>query len=449
MKVESSVMASHYLPMNTKKKYPVIVRAEGRRLYAADGKEYLDGASGGVGAVNIGHAVPEILQAIAEQSRKVCHANCSLFANEPQMELADLIIERFAPKGMEKVYYVSTGTEATELCIKFARIYHLLRGNAERFKIISRWSGYHGSSLAALSYSGRSSRRGHFHPYYFAATRIKCAYYFREGRGMSEEEYSRRAANDLEDAIRREGPETVSCFIAEPFVNTMGACPAPVGYFERIREICDRYDVILVVDEVVTGFGRTGKNFGIDHWNVCPDLIACGKGISSGYTPLACAILSNKIWQTLKKDPSGKTVVGYSHSGNPLSCATSLAVLKYILKNDLVNRSARMGEKMMKQARERLGDHPHVGDIRGKGLHMAIEFVKDRKSLEMYPPDVNKSEEVYERCMTNGLNLCPVHGDSDGLQGDSIIIKPAFTVLDEEVDELFDKLQKALSEVSW
>jgi adenosylmethionine-8-amino-7-oxononanoate aminotransferase len=229
----------------------------------------------------------------------------------------------------------------------------------------------------------------------------------------------------------------------------MGACPAPVGYFERIREICDRYDVILVVDEVVTGFGRTGKNFGIDHWNVCPDLIACGKGISSGYTPLACAILSNKIWQTLKKDPSGKTVVGYSHSGNPLSCATSLAVLKYILKNDLVNRSARMGEKMMKQARERLGDHPHVGDIRGKGLHMAIEFVKDRESLEMYPPDVNKSEEVYERCMTNGLNLCPVHGDSDGLQGDSIIIKPAFTVLDEEVDELFDKLQKALNEVTW
>jgi adenosylmethionine-8-amino-7-oxononanoate aminotransferase len=435
--------------MNTKKKYPIIVRAEGRRLYAADGMQYLDGASGGVGAVNIGHAVPEILEAIAEQSRKVCHANCSLFANQPQMELADLIIERFAPKGMDKVYYVSTGTEATELCIKIARIYHILQGRPERFKIISRWSGYHGSSLAALSYSGRSSRRAQFHPYYFPVTRIKCAYYFRDGEGMSEEEYSRRAADDLEDAIRREGPETVSCFIAEPFVNTMGACPAPVGYFERIRDICARYDVVLAVDEVVTGFGRTGKNFGIDHWSVCPDLIACGKGISGGYTPMACAIVSNKIWETVQTDPSGNTVVGYTHSGNPLSSATSLAVLKYILKNDLVNRSAWMGERLIEQARERLGDHPHVGDIRGKGLHMAIEFVKDRRSLEMYSPSVNKSEEVYERCMANGLNLCPVHGDSDGLQGDSIIIKPAFTILDEEVDELFDKLHKALGEMSW
>jgi adenosylmethionine-8-amino-7-oxononanoate aminotransferase len=160
-------------------------------------------------------------------------------------------------------------------------------------------------------------------------------------------------------------------------------------------------------------------------------------------------IVSNKIWETVQKDPSGNTVVGYTHCGNPLSTATSLAVLKYILKNDLVNRSAWMGEKMMKQARERLGNHLHVGDIRGKGLHMAIEFVKDRESLGMYPPDVNKSEEVYERCMANGLNLCPVHGDSDGLRGDSIIIKPAFTVLDEEVDELFDKLHKALGEVSW
>ena len=449
VKVEPSIMASHYLPMNIKKQYPVIVRAAGRRLYAADGKEYLDGASGGVGAANIGHAVPEILEAITEQSRRVCHANCSLFMNEPQLDLADLIIECFAPRGMEKVYFVSTGTEATELCIKFARIYHLLQGRPERYKIISRWSGYHGSSLAALSFGGRSSRRRQFHPYYFPCTRIKCAYYFREGRGMSEEEYSRRVADELEDAIRREDPETVSCFIAEPLVNTMGACAAPAGYFERIREICDRYDVLLVLDEVVTGFGRTGKNFGIDHWSVCPDLIACGKGLSGGYTPLACAILSNKVWRALQEDPSGTTVVGYTHCGNPLSCATGLAVLKYILKHHLVNRSARMGEKIMKQALDRLGDHPHVGDIRGKGLHMAIEFVKERKSLEMYPPEVNKSEEVYERCMANGLNLCPLHGDSDGLQGDSIIIKPAFTISDEEVDELFDKLEKSLSEVDW
>jgi adenosylmethionine-8-amino-7-oxononanoate aminotransferase len=449
MKTKTPVVGSHYLPMNTKKQYPILVRAEGRRLYAADGKQYLDGASGGVGAVNIGHAVPEVLEAIAEQSRKVCHANSSLFMNEPQLELADLIVDHFAPAGMQKVYFVSTGTEATELCIKLARIYHLSRGQSERYKIISRWSGYHGSSLAALGFSGRSSRRSQFDPYYFFSTRIHCAYPFRESRGMTEEEYCRHLTDELEDIIRREGPESVSCFIAEPLVNTMGACPAPAGYFERVREICDHYEVIFIVDEVVTGFGRTGKNFGIDHWGVSPDLIACGKGISGGYAPLACAIISDKVWQVLEEDPSGNTVVGYTHAGNPLSTATGLAVLKYILKNDLVRRSAQMGGIMMEQAKQRLGPHSHVGDIRGKGLHIAIEFVKNRGTLEMYPAETNIADEVYQRCLENGLSLCPVHGDGDGLCGDSVIIKPAFTILQDEVDELIEKLEKSLDEVEW
>lgn len=237
MKIETTPTASHFLPMNTKKKYPVIVRAEGRRLYARDGKEYLDGASGGVGAANIGHGVPEILEAIHEQSRKVCQVNSSLFMNEPQLELADFIVEHFAPESMQKVYFVSTGTEATELCIKLARIHHLNSGRPERYKIISRWSGYHGSSLAALSFSGRSSRRRQFHPYYFLSTRVKCSYYLRGGRGMTEQEYSHLLAEELEDTIRREGVETVSCFIAEPFVNTMGACPAPVDYFMSVKSV--------------------------------------------------------------------------------------------------------------------------------------------------------------------------------------------------------------------
>ena len=441
--------ARHFLPMNLNMEMPVIVRGEGRRLYADDGRVFLDGASGGVGAVNIGHSVPEVLQAIAEQSKQLCHANASMFLNEPALELADMIIERFAPDPMEKVYFVSTGTEATELCIKLARVHHLYQGDAERFKIISRWSGYHGSSLAAHSFSGRSSRRGDFHPYYFPATRIRPAYFFRDGRGMTEEEYSRVCADALEDAIHREGPNTVSCFISESLVNTMGACPAPVGYFQRIREICDRYGVLMIMDEVVTGFGRTGKNFGIDHWDVAPDLIACGKGLSGGYSPLACAIIHDKIWQTLKNHPSGNTVVGYTHAANPLSTATALAVLRYILDNHLVERSAQVGAKMKAMAQERLGSHPHVGDIRGLGLHMALEFMKDRETFKMYPADVNKSSEVYEACLAEGLHVCPVHGDSDGLCGDSIIIKPAFTILDDELDELIDKLESALGHVKW
>ena len=440
---------SHFLPMNLKNKNPIIVRAEGRRLYSSDGKDYLDGASGGVGAVNIGHGVPEILDAIAEQSRKVCHVNSSVFMNEPQLALADSIINHLAPKGMERVFFVSTGTEATELCVKFARIYHLQQGNPERHKIISRRCGYHGSSMAALCYSGWPDRRRQFYPYYFPVPRIKAAYYFREGKGMPEEEYSRHCANELEEAIQQEGPETVSCFIAEAVVNNMGALPAPAGYFERIREICDHYDVLFIVDEVVTGFGRTGKNFGIDHWNASPDLIACGKGLSGGYAPLACSIVGKKFCRSLEENPSGITVMGYTHAGNPLSTATGLAVQNYILKNKLVHRSAQMGEKLMQKAKAQLCKHPHVGDIRGIGMHIAIELVRDRTSLEMYPQEIDKSGEVYGRCMENGLNLFPIHGTLDGLRGDVLIIKPAFTILEEELDELFDKLLKSLNEVSW
>ena len=393
--------------------------------------------------------MPEVLEAITEQSKRVCHANASLFMNEPAIDLARLIIDKFAPTGMKKVYYVSTGTEAAELCVKFARVYHLYKGRPERFKVIARWSGYHGSSPATLSFAGRASRRHQFYPYYFPGTRISPVYYFREGRGLSEEEYAEQCAEELERAIMWEGPDTVSCFIAEPLVNTMGACPAPSGYFQRVREICDRYDVIMIMDEVVTGFGRTGRKFGIDHWDVCPDLIACGKGITGGYSPLACAILHDKIWQVLRDDPSGKTVAGYTHAGNPLSTATSIAVLNYILDHDLVSRSAKMGALMADMLKSRLGEHPHVGDIRGKGMHMAMEFVEDRETLEPYPAEGNKAGEVYAACMAQRVNFCPVHGDSDGLHGDSIIIKPAFTMLKSELQEMVDKLAAALENVSW
>ena len=437
---------SYFLPMNLQADLPVIARAEGRRLYAADGRIFLDGASGGVGAVNIGHAVPEILEAIAAQSQQLCHANASLFRNQPALDLARTIVESFAPQGMRKVYFVSTGTEATELCIKLARIYHTYQGESQRFKVLSRWSGYHGSSLAALSFSGRSSRRHDFHPYYFPAGRIAPTYYFRHGQGLSEEAYAEQCVAELEQAIRWEGPATVSCFIAEPLVNTMGACPAPRGYFQRVREVCDRYGVLLLVDEVVTGFGRTGRNFGIDHWETCPDLIACGKGLSGGYSPLACAILHDKIWQALAAHPSGHTVVGYTHAANPLSTATSLAVLQYILDHQLVARSARMGQQLFDLTSARLGDHPHVGDIRGLGLHMALEFVQDRDSLQPFPDQENRAGAVYEACMRQGLNVCPVHGDADGLQGDSVIVKPAFTITDEELKELVDKLTAAVED---
>ena len=205
----------------------------------------------------------------------------------------------------------------------------------------------------------------------------------------------------------------------------------------------------MIMDEVVTGYGRTGKKFGIDHWDVCPDLIACGKGLAGGYSPLACAVIHDKIWQVLCDHPSGHTVVGYTHAANPLSTATAKAVLSYILDHELVGRSALVGSKLIQMISDRLGDHPHVGDIRGKGLHMAIEFVQEKETLKPFPSEANVSQGVYAACMRQGLNLCPVHGDSDGLHGDSVIIKPAFTILDSELDELVDKLGRGMEDVAW
>ena len=199
----------------------------------------------------------------------------------------------------------------------------------------------------------------------------------------------------------------------------------------------------------MTGFGRTGRNFGIDHWDVCPDLIACGKGIAGGYSPLAAALIHERIWQVLERRASGATAVGYTHAANPLSAATSHAVLSYIANHRLVERSVRMGRTMIQMAKERLGHHPHVGDIRGKGLHMAVEFVCDKATCQSYSANVDKAGQIYATCMQEGLNLCPVHGDADGLCGDSLIIKPAFTLLVGELAELFDKFERALALVEW
>ncbi len=439
----------HLLAMNLNQLYPLVVRGEGRRLYCANGASLLDGTSGGVGAAILGHGVPEIVEAMHAQALKLCHANASLTLNEPAIQLADLLIETFAPTGMEKVYFVSTGTEATELCVKLARLYHLIRGKAGKASVICRWGGYHGSSLAALSFGGRSSRRGSYYPYYFPVSHVPPVYYLRYGKGRTEQEYSEACADDLEDTIRHLGPESVSCFISEAFVNTMGACPAPPGYYNRVREICDRYDVVMILDEVVTGFGRTGANFAIDHWGVCPDLIACGKGLSAGYTPLACAIVNRNIWDALSRNPLGTTVAGYTHAANPLSTAVGLAVVNHLIANRLVERGASTGEKMFAALREALRDHPHVGDIRGRGFFAAVELVRERDTLQMYPTDLNVAEKVFEACLKEGLLVYPAHGDSDGICGDSVIIKPALTITMPELEELVGKLGNALRKVAW
>ncbi len=433
--------SDHFLRQNLKRDYPVIVRGKGHFLWDAEGKQYIDGASGGVGAVLIGHAVPEVVQAMAEQAGRLCHAHISQFVNEPQIRLANLIIDEFAPPGMSHVYFVSTGTEACELAVKLSRVYHLQKGRATRFKIVCRWNGYHGSSLAALSYSGRSCRRHNFHPYYFPSAFMSAPYCYRCPYDRTYPECDVRCAWELEDIIRREGAGVVSAFIGEPYINTVGALGAPPEYYRIIRDICDKYDVLMIIDEVITGWGRTGTKFAINQWDVTPDFICTGKGIASGYAPLAATIVHEKVVSVLEE--RGESVEGYTYGGNPLSCATGYAVLSYIRDNRLVERAAEEGAYFQERASSLL-ELPIVGDVRGCGFLLGVEYVQDKTTRQPFPRSKRVCETISDMAFANGLVTCPISSGANGEDGDATAIKPPLTTPREDIDRLFDIMTKTL-----
>jgi adenosylmethionine-8-amino-7-oxononanoate aminotransferase len=424
---------THLLPQNLDRDYPVIVRGEGCVLYDSSGATYLDGAAGGVSACCVGHGVMPIVEAMAAQAGKLAFASLSLFTTEPQQRLAEELVS-FAPPGIARAYFVSTGTEATELCVKLARSVHLARGEPGRTRVISRWHGYHGSSLGALAYSGRSSRRHLLAPYFFPATLIPPPYCYRCSWGRSYPGCDLACAWELDRAIKREGPGNVSLFFAEPFINTIGAAGPPPEYFPLVREICDRHGVLLAVDEVITGFGRTGRNFAIEHWGVRPDLIACGKGIAGGYAPLAATLVGDTVCEALLAK-GGETQPGYTYAGNPVSCAAGLATLAYLQEHGLIARAAATGEALQAEARSLL-ELPLVGDVRGKGLMLGVEFVKDKQTKETFPRAARVSEQVHAECWRRGLSYCPLAGDADGVSGDAASIGPALIITEEQVREL-------------
>lgn len=424
---------SSILPQNLDKEYPLIVKGEGCYLIDDSGQKYLDGAAGGVSACSIGHGVSEVIDAMGEQAKKIAYANLSLFTNEPQLKLAENLV-KFAPDSIDRVYFVSTGTEATELCVKLAQNYHRARGNNTKTRVIGRWHCYHGSSFGALAYSGRSSRRQTLTPYFFPATLINAPYCYRCPYGKTYPECGIACAWELEKAIKQEGPNNISIFIAEPIINTIAAVTPPPEYFKIIRDICDRYDVIFAVDEVITGFGRTGRNFGIEHWDVAPDLIATGKGIAGGYAPLAAALISNKVTSVLLEN-GGQTVVGYTYAGNPLSCSAGVAVNEYICKNSLVENARKVGNILQEEAKKLL-DLPMVGDVRGKALMLGVEFVADKNTKEPFPRSAQISEKVHSECWKRGLSYCPLAGDADGISGDAASIGPALILNENQARDL-------------
>jgi len=435
----------HYLRQNLTRDYALIVRGKGHYLWDDKGKRYFDGASGGVGAVLIGHAVPEVIEAMTKQAEALCHAHISAFNTPPPIRLAERIIRDFAPKGMSHVYFVSTGTESTELAVKLARRYHIERGHATRFKVICRWGGYHGSSLGALSYGGRSSRRPDYHPYYFKSGFVPSPTCYRCPYGHSYPGCGLRCAWELESTIKREGESVVSAFITEAYSNTSGVLGAPPEYFPIIRDICDRYDVMLILDEVITGWGRTGAKFAIDHWGVVPDMICTGKGMGSGYAPLAATIIHEKVIRAI--EPSGRSIVGFTYGGSPLSCAVGEAVLSYITSNDLVARSAETGAQLHERAQELL-ELPIVGDVRGRGMLLGVEYVARKETCRPFPRSMRVCETITDRAFANGLVTCPISGVADGVDGDATVFKPPLTTPSEDVAEMLDILRETIGEVA-
>jgi adenosylmethionine-8-amino-7-oxononanoate aminotransferase len=435
---------SHIFPRHTKVKTPVAVSGEGCYLYDSSGKQYLD-ASGGAAVSCLGHGDVEIIAAIKAQLDQLAFAHTSFLTSEPAEQLADLLIEH-APEGLEKVYLVSGGSEATEAAIKLARQYFVEKGEDQRRHLIARKQSYHGNTIGALSAGGNIWRRQQFAPLLVDVKHISPCfeYRFRE-EGESAEAYGLRAAQELEAEILRLGPDTVMAFIAEPVVGaTLGAVPAVEGYFKRIREICDKYGVLLILDEVMCGMGRTGHLYACEADGISPDILCIAKGLGGGYQPIGAMLCSGEIYGTIEAG-SGFFQHGHTYLGHPVAAAAGLAVVSAILDRGLIPRVREMGGKLEAALQAKFGQHPNVGDIRGRGLFRGIELVQNRETKEPFAPERRLAAKIKAAAMANGLICYPMAGTIDGKQGDHILLAPPYILEEEHIEELVTKLDAAIS----
>ncbi len=428
-----------------KRSYPVITRGKGVFLYDREGREYLD-AVGGIAVVNVGHGVPEIIAAMTEQARRVAFVHGGAFANEPAMALAEELAT-WTPAGLRHVMLLSGGSEATETAMKLARQYHVERGKAGKYRIISRWTSYHGNTIGALSMSGRTAWRGEFVPYLQHFPKIHPPYCYRCPYGKTYPSCQIACAEDLERVIRLEGPDSIAAFIAEPVIGTSAAgVTPPPEYYPRIREICDKYHVLFIADEVINGVGRTGKNFGIEHWGVIPDMITTAKALSSGYAPLAAVILHDRVYEAIAAG-SARTTQGFTYSGHPLSAAVGLAVLRYLKAHDLVANAGRIGRLLLERLAA-LARYPIVGDVRGTGLILGVEFVADQVTKRPFPPEAGVTRRIVEATLGEGVVVVPgMSGLIDGVAGDHIQISPPYIFSEANVDQLVAALEKAIQKI--
>ncbi|WP_170439385.1 aspartate aminotransferase family protein [Ruegeria arenilitoris] len=434
---------SHVFPRHTKAELPVAVGGDGCYLIDAQGKRYLDCGDAAVSC--LGHSNPAVIHAVQEQVQKIAFAHTGFMTSEPAEALADLLIQH-APGSLDRVYFVSGGSEATEAAIKLARQYFLEIGQPERSRVIARRQSYHGNTLGALSAGGNAWRRAQFAPMLIEMSHIApCYEYAEKPEGESSYDYGQRVANELEEEIQRLGPETVMAFMAEPVVGaTLGAVPAVEGYYKRIREICDQYGVLLILDEVMCGMGRTGHLFACDHDGVTPDILCVAKGLGAGYQPIGATLCTDRIYDAIRNG-SGFFQHGHTYVGHPVATAAALAVVTELTSRDLPARARDMGDKLQAKLEAAFGQHPNVGDIRGRGLFRGIELVADRDTREPFDPARGVAAKIKKAAVEAGLICYPMSGTRDGRRGDHVLLAPPFIIEEPQLDELVDKLSVAIS----
>ena len=435
---------SHVFPRHTKNMPPLALSGEGCYLLDASGKRYFDG-SGGAAVSCLGHGDPEVIEAVKTQVEKLAFAHTGFFTSEPAEKLADLLIAN-APGDLDRVLFVSGGSEANEAAIKLARQYFVEKGETNRRFLIARRQSYHGNTLGALAVGGNQWRRKQFSPLLVDVSHISpCFEYADRNPEESTFDYGQRVAQELEDEILRLGTDSVIAFLAEPVVGaTAGAVPAVEGYFTRIREICDRYGVLLILDEVMCGMGRTGHLFACEADKVTPDIVCIAKGLGAGYQPIGAMLCSSEIYRTIEEG-SGFFQHGHTYLGHPVATAAGCAVLEAILSRDLVSRVRTMGERFDKALKDQFSEHAHVGDIRGRGLFRGIELVADKVSKSPFAPEKRLAAGIKKAAFEQGLICYPMSGTRDGVNGDHILLAPPFIIEDDQIDEVVTKLDTAIS----
>ena len=434
---------NHVFHRNAGAEPPVAVAGEGPYLVDSAGRRYLD-ASGGAAVSCLGHGHPAVIEALKQQADRLAYAHTAFFSSEPAEQLADWLVDA-AGGNFKRVYFVSGGSEGIEAALKLARQYFVETGQPSRAHFVGRRQSYHGNTLGALAVGGNAWRRAQFAPLLIDVAHIAPCYAYRDRKeGESEEEYGQRVAGELEETIERLGPGKVIAFVAETVVGaTLGAAPAVRGYFRRIREVCDRHGVLLILDEVMCGMGRTGTLFAYEEEGVVPDMVVIAKGLGGGYQPIGAVLVSRQIFDAIRGG-SGFFQHGHTYLGHPIACAAALAVQRTVREENLLANVRLQGAALRAALEACLRNHPNVGDIRGRGLFLGVELVADHGTKATFDPALKLHLAVKREAMARGLICYPMGGTIDGRRGDHVLLAPPFIINAKHVTEIVDKFSAAL-----